>query len=109
MLEKLISERIDPVADTFDTENTPVGEPPFPARFIWRKKEYAVDQILRKWKETGADRSHGSGEKYLRKHWFHIRTTSGKEMKIYFERQARSKTQRKTRWWLYTLVAPSDP
>ena len=66
--------------------------------------EDTVDEIVDSWKETGRDATHGSKQQYVRKHWFHVRTTSGHEMKLYFERQARSKAQRKTRWWLYTMV-----
>ena len=104
MGEKFISEAIKPVADSVDFGDTPVGEPPLPRRFVWRGVEYTVDEIVDSWKETGRDATHGSKQQYVRKHWFHVRTTSGHEMKLYFERQARSKAQRKTRWWLYTMV-----
>ena len=76
------------------------GEPGLPARFIWRKREYIVDEVLEKWKETGPCRS-GGNEQYVRKHWFRIRTTGGVEMKIYFERQPRAKV--KVRWWLFSV------
>ena len=57
--------------------------------------------VLEEWKETGACH-HGSGERYVRKHWYRVKMTTGEEMKIYFERQARSKR----RWWLYTVASP---
>ena len=63
--------------------------------------------LLEKWKETGRCRN-GSAERYVRKHWFRIRTTGGLEMKIFFERQARSARERKQRWWLYTVDTPED-
>jgi hypothetical protein len=71
-------------------------------RFVWRKAEYVVEELLGKWKDTGPCTS-GSGEHYVRKHWFHVRTTTGEEMKIYYERQARSTRERMKRWWLYTV------
>jgi hypothetical protein len=33
--------------------------------------------------------------------------TDGSEMKIYFERSARSKGSEKSRWWLFTLRSPA--
>ena len=104
MAERFVSEPIHPVIEALDLDNTPVGEPPLPKRFLWRDKEYTVDEVLAKWKETGRDATHGSKEQYLRKHWFRVRTTSGHVMTIYFERQPRSRAQRAARWWLFTLA-----
>ena len=104
MTERFISERIEPDPDSMDLADTPVGEPPLPRRFLWRGDAYAVEKVIERWKETGPDTTHGSKQHYLRKHWFRVRTTSGHEMKLYFERQAKSKAQRTTRWWLFTIV-----
>ncbi len=60
-------------------------------------------EMLEEWKESGPC-THGSGEMYVRKHWYRIRTSGGDEMKIYFERKARSAREVKKRWWLYTLT-----
>ena len=100
--ERFVSEIIKPVAGTFDTRVMVRGEPGFPARFVWRKVEYVVTQILDKWKETSPCKS-GSKEKYVRKHWYKIETSSGEIMKIYFERRSLPRGQRKTRWWLYSI------
>lgn len=97
MAERFISEPIQPVADSVDLSGSPSGV------------EYTVEEIVDSWKETGRDRTHGSKEQYVRKHWFHVRTTSGHEMKLYFERQAKSKAQRMTRWWLFTLLEDEAP
>lgn len=102
MNDKFISEPIKPVEGTFDTAGMARGEPGLPGRFIWRDKEYAVSELLEKWKESGPCKG-GSSEMYLRKHWFKIMTEDGSEMTIYFQRQPRSKKQNKTRWWLYTI------
>ncbi len=102
MEEEFVSEPIKPVAGTFDPASMTRGEPGLPGRFVWRDKEYAVANVLETWKESGPCKS-GSPERYLRKHWFKIRTESGLGMTMYFERQARTKRQNKKRWWLYTI------
>lgn len=102
MSEEFISEPIEPVAGTFDSAGMTRAEPGLPGRFMWRDKEFAVADVIQVWKETGPCKS-GSREQYLRKHWYKIGTDSGLEMTLYFERQARSKTRKKTRWWLYTM------
>jgi hypothetical protein len=102
MPEEFVSEPIEPVAGTFDTTGMTRGEPGLPQRFVWRDTEYTVAQVLEVWKEDSPCR-HGSGEMYLRKHWFKVATEQGPIMTLYFERQARSRPQRKTRWWLFTI------
>ena len=76
------------------------GGPGLPKEFIWRKETVSVVSILRTWKETGPCH-HGSGEMYVRKHWFEVATQNHGTIKIYFERQAR-KLQAQ-RWWLYSV------
>jgi len=102
MTEEFVSEPIQPVAGTFDTTGMTRGEPGLPQRFAWRDTEYTVAAVLEVWKEDGPCR-HGSGERYLRKHWFKIATEQGPRMTLYFERQARSTRRGKMRWWLYTI------
>ena len=91
-----VSEPINPVEGTFDAVGMTRGELGLPARFIWRDKEYAVAEVLEKWKESGRCKS-GSPEMYLRKYWFKIRCIDGSEMTIYFERRSRTKRQSKIR------------
>ncbi|MHC4212549.1 MAG: DUF6504 family protein [Planctomycetota bacterium] len=102
MQGEFVSEPIKPVAGTFDTAGMAKGEPGLPGRFVWRDKEYEVADVLKKWQELGPCKS-SSSERYLRKHWFNIRCADGTEMTIYFERQARSKREKKIRWWLHTV------
>jgi hypothetical protein len=102
MSEQFISESIEPVKGTSLTTAMSRGEPGLPGRFVWRGKEYVVAELLQSRKESAPDKSGGS-EMYLRKHWYKIKTANGLEMTIYFERQPRSKSQRKKRWWLYTI------
>ena len=103
MTEQFISEQIIPVLESIDTGTMAKGEPGFPHRFKWREAEYSVEEILEKWKGT-AQCSHGSKEMYLRKHWYKIVTTTGETMKLYFERQPKSKRQSKSRWWLFSVI-----
>ena len=105
MKEEFVSELIQPVAGTAEANGMVRGEPGFPRRFVWRDTEYVLDEVLQTWKQSGPCKS-GSNEKYLRKHWFRIRTTDGSEMTVYFDRQPRSKSRAKNRWWLYTLAQP---
>ena len=59
-----------------------------------------ITGVLKTWRETGPCH-HGSGEQYVRKHWFAVATDAGLTMNIYFERQARS-AKKKSRWWLFS-------
>ncbi|MBN1867654.1 cytoplasmic protein [Candidatus Sumerlaeota bacterium] len=102
MKQRFVSEPIRPIVEAIDTSGAPLGEPGVPMRFVWRGTEYVVEELLGKWKDAGPCTS-GGGERYVRKHGFHVRTTTGEEMKIYYERQARSTRERKKRWWLYTV------
>lgn len=103
MGEQLVCESLQPVIP--DTSAGPVipGAPVLPHKFLWRGSGYEVEAVLESWKETGPC-THGSGERYVRKHWFRIRTTRGDVMKIYFERKTRSAREAKRRWWLYTIT-----
>jgi hypothetical protein len=104
--ESLISEPIEPLTEEAAERPFLAGEPVLPSRFRWRGAEYQVGDILESWKEYSAG-TRQMPDRYLRKHWFHVRTTDGTEMKIYFERSARSKGTEKSRWWLFTLVPPA--
>ena len=66
------------------------------------KYEKNWKKVIKKWKELSRDKDSGD-DKYVRKHWFKITTTNGYTMKIYFDRQVRSKGQIKLRWWLYSV------
>lgn len=101
-MKHFVSEPISPLGASFDTVSMSGGEPGLPSRFVWRGSEYAVAHVLEKWKTTGACR-HGSGEQYVRRHWFRLQTTDGTRMEIYFDRQSRSR-QKNQRWWLAAIV-----
>ena len=102
MSDRLISEPIRPVPGAASDRDTPAGEPVLPGRFVWRKAEHTVAEVLETWKEYSPG-SPAMPDRYLRKHWYRIRTSDGVEMVLYFERKARSQAQAKQRWWLFTV------
>jgi hypothetical protein len=101
-VDEFVSEPIRPLGESFLTSSMAAGEPGLPMRFQWRKADYEVIRILEKWTSTGPCH-HGSGEQYVRRHWFRIETADGSVMLIYFERQARRGQDVKKRWWLATV------
>jgi phosphoribosylglycinamide formyltransferase-1 len=105
MTEQFIGASLKPVAGTFDTAGMSAGGPGLPRQFRWGAQTVEVERVLKTWRETGPCH-HGSGESYVRKHWFQVLTAAGETMTIYFERQARSRS--KTRWWLFTIDAEGN-
>jgi len=101
MAERFVSEAIEPDIAGLDTARMATGEPGLPRRFVWRGQAYTVASVRRSWKDTGPCR-HGSGERYVRKHWTELETTSGIIMKVYFERGPRSGSKG-PRWWLFSI------
>jgi hypothetical protein len=105
--ELFISEAIRPDVGTLDTRTMAPGEPGLPTVFYWKDQTIRIARVLRTWRGTGPCH-HGSGEIYVRKHWFEVETDTGQIMKLYFERQARTKSK-KQRWWLFTIQEPDAP
>ena len=100
MNETFVGEGITPEDASFSVSPMAMGKPGLPRKFSWKGRRFSVLEVLEEWKESG-DCRHGSGERYVRKHWFRIRTTEGLEMRIYFERQKR--TSGGSRWRLYSI------
>jgi phosphoribosylglycinamide formyltransferase-1 len=98
--DRFVGEGIIPDDASFDAAGMATGAPGLPRSFSWRGAHYSVLEVLEAWKESG-DCHHGSGERYVRKHWFRVSTTQGVEMKIYFERQKRSSGG--SRWRLFSI------
>jgi Family of unknown function (DUF6504) len=107
MAERFIGEALVPVGTSFDAGAMASGAPGVPHEFAWRDERLAVTGVLASWRETGACRN-GSGERYVRKHWFSVATGSGETARIYFERQARG-GRGAPRWWLYSLGQDPTP
>ena len=101
--ESFISEPVKPEEGTFDSAAMARGEPGLPAAFAWRGRKYSVAQVLESWKSTGPD-SWGGTERYLRKHWFRVLTTTGEIMTLYFDRQPpKGHSQSRQRWTLFSM------
>src|SRR5689334_256832 len=97
--DQFVSEPIEPTVGASDVAAMSRGEPGLPARFTWRGQAFEVAHVLSKWKTSTRER----GDLYLRRHWFEIGTTCGRRMKLYCERQAKTRGKPKSRWWLYTI------
>jgi phosphoribosylglycinamide formyltransferase-1 len=103
MASSFISEPIKPVEDSFDTAGMARGEPGLPRKFHWRGKEFVVAEVLKQWKDHG-DCRHGSGERYVRKHGYRVRTTKGEIVSLYFQRSVgRGKIVGQPRWWMHSI------
>ena len=105
--EQFVGEAVIPARASGEAPAMARGEPGLPRRFTWRGQEYVVGEVLRRWKESSPCRN-GGDERYLRKHWFAIRTTDGRHMTLYFERQARRGSKPTARWWLYTATGQPE-
>lgn len=77
------------------------GEPGIPERFTWAGKEYALAGVAEAWKTSGPCRN-GSGERYMRRHWYRVVTDPPMELVIYCDRQSRTRGKPARRWWVYT-------
>lgn len=104
MAERLVSEALKPLDGTFDTGAMARGEPGLPLRFRWRKREYAVVEVLDSWKET-KESLDCPGCMYLKKHWYRVLTDDGTQMRLYFDRQPRRGARPTARWWVYSVIA----
>ena len=96
-----VSEPLEPVGD-FDTAAMARGEPGLPSGFRWGKRTLEIAEVLERWKEHG-DCKHGSGERYLRKHGYRLRTADGLILKIYFQRSFGRAQKASSRWWLQSV------
>ena len=103
MKSVFLSEDIKPVAGRVDFGLSAPGEPGFPRQFRWRGGTVEVAAILGRWKTT-APCTHGSGERYVDRHWYDIATAAGRGMRIYFDRRARPRSGRGTgrRWRVFS-------
>jgi hypothetical protein len=105
MPKKFVSEAIEPLVETCDTLSMATGEPGLPHAFRWRGQTIEVTAILRRWRETGPC-THGSRERYVRKHWYEVATADHGILTLYFDRQPRRR-RREGRWWLFTIQPPA--
>jgi hypothetical protein len=101
--ERLIAEAIEPVPGTVADHPYRIGDPILPGRFRWRGGEFDVAAVLDSWKELSQG-SPAMPDRYVRKHWYRVRTGDGREMKIYVERRGRVRGRPKPGWQLFAIV-----
>jgi len=106
MTSEFVGESIEPVAEAIDSARMATGEPGLPRRFRWRGAEHTIVEVIESRRETGAC-THGSGERYVRRHWYRVRTGDGTEMKISFDRRSANARQMRDAWRLHSLVRPA--
>lgn len=105
-MKRFVGEALKPVVSTFDAGRMAAGGPGLPGAFVWNGRELRVAQVLREWRETAPCR-HGSGERYVSKHWFDVQVDSGERLRLYFERRARGHALSK-RWWLFSVETDGE-
>ena len=101
MEQKFVSESLKPVNATANIATTAAGGPVLPHEFKWRDSSLVIGSVIDSWSETGSC-THGSGERYVRKHWFEVETADHRKARIYFERKPRGK-KFTDRWWLFSI------
>lgn len=101
---QFVSEPLTPIGG-FDADAMARGEPGLPKGFRWRKRMIEIAGVLESWKEHG-DCRHGSGERYLRKHVYRLRTVDGLVLKVYFQRSFGKARRIAARWWLQSVEEP---
>ena len=102
MKASFVSEQLTP-DPSFDPLAMSHGEPGLPAKFRWRERDLVVAEVLETSRAYG-DCKHGSGERYLRRHCFRIRTADGLVLRVYFQRTF-GRARRGARWWLHSIEA----
>ncbi len=100
-MKRFVGEAVQPDPTTFDAARMAAGGPGLPRAFAWRGRRVEVAEVLGEWRETAPCR-HGSGERYVSKHWFDVRATTGEALRLYFERRARGRAL-SARWWLFSV------
>ena len=105
--DEFVGEAMVPVAGTADAAAMARGEPGLPRLFTWRGRQYRLAGVIRKWKSSGPCRS-GSGEMYVRRHWYKILADPPAIMTVYCDRQAKDRSRPKARWWVFTVEPVED-
>ena len=87
-----------------DTNRMAMGLPGLPGAFVWQGQTIRISRVLREWHDTGPCR-HGSSDRYIRKHWFDVEDETGRQLKIYFERNPRPRAKgKRDRWRLFSMT-----
>ena len=76
-----------------------------PRRFDWRGRTYEVAEVLGTARET-ENASGTTGDSYVRRHVFRVRTTTGEVLVL---AGARAKNAGPARWLLRSIEGPAAP
>ncbi len=113
MKQHFVSKRVEVETAGMDPAAMAGGEPPAPVCFTWGEEKLQVVELLASWRGYDQDRTHGSAERYLRRHWFKVRVADGRVMSLYFERHAPRRSSRsakarkpQSRWYLHSWEPP---
>jgi phosphoribosylglycinamide formyltransferase-1 len=102
MRATFVSEVVTPLEASFDTAGMATGAPGLPRRFRWRKEVLEVVEVLGSWKECG-DCTHGSGERYVRRHGYRVRVMDGRVLRMVFQRHFGRSRASRARWWIQSV------
>lgn len=103
--ETFIGEPIEPKPGSFDSAMMARGGPGIPRVFTWRGREYHVAGVIETWHTK--ERGHGMDRqyRYVRKHFYRIKTTTGEIMTITFDRKPQSgRGKSRQRWSLFSIA-----
>lgn len=106
--EQFISEPIVPESGTFSPDLMARGLAAIPSAFTWRNQRYVIVECLDHEKVSTPEGGREGNEVYLRRQVFTVRLESGEVARIYFERQSRPGSSRKSarqRWFLYSIAS----
>jgi len=103
MGEEFVSEPIEPTGQVLGTKMMARGEPALPKAFAWREALHEIVDIQATWKTSSREGGRRTGELYLRRHWYRVRTDTGLIATIYCDRQARDRKRPKARWWIFSV------
>lgn len=87
----------------FETSRMAQGEPGVPAGFRWRKQDYHVKAVRASGRNWG-DCTHGSGERYVRRHTYEVLTEEGLTFRISFQRTFGKSPVSRHRWWIHGVA-----
>jgi len=102
MRERFVSEPLLPDPASIEATGMAAGAPGLPRRFTWAGRGHEVARVLAQWREAGPERGRRgpTADQYLRRHWWHVVTSAGLELKLYCERHPRGAQ----RWWVYSVA-----
>ncbi len=94
-----VSEPISPIAGTFGTAGMANGAPGIPEGFVRNGKTSRMTEVLGAWKLARPEP--GSGEMYVRRHYYRLRMDDGETWVVYCLRGSTRSGAARQRWFLH--------